>query len=59
VRSADAVALTDTKAFRLSRADFENRLAGTDAVLRRMVSILVARLRDATHELARLRGDDA
>jgi CRP/FNR family transcriptional regulator, cyclic AMP receptor protein len=56
VRSADAVAVTDTKAFRLSRADFEGRLASTDAVLRRMVTILVARLRDATEELSRRRG---
>lgn len=56
-RSADAVAVSDTKAFRLSRADFESRLAGTDTVLRRMVTILVGRLRDATEELARLRGE--
>ena len=47
-RSADAVAVSDTKAFRLSRADFESLLAGTDTVLRRMVTILVWRLRDAT-----------
>lgn len=57
LRSADAVAVSDTKAFRLSRADFESRLAGTDTVLRRMVTILVGRLRDATEELARLRGE--
>ena len=56
-RSADAVAVSDTKAFRLSRADFESRLTGTDTVLRRMVTILVGRLRDATEELARLRGE--
>jgi CRP-like cAMP-binding protein len=59
VRSADAVAVTDTKVFRLSRADFEGRLASTDTVIRRMVAILVQRLRDATEELHRLRGDKA
>ena len=53
-RTAHAVAVEPTKAFRLSRADFEKRVAGTDPVLRRMVTILVARLRDATEELARL-----
>ncbi len=53
-RTAHAVAVEPTKAFRLSRADFEKRVAGTDPVLRRMVTMLVARLRDATEELARL-----
>jgi len=53
-RTADAIAVAPTKAFKLSREDFDKRLANTDPVLRRMVTILVARLRDATEELARL-----
>lgn len=57
-RTAHAVAVEPTKAYRLSRADFEKRVAGTDPVLRRMVTILVTRLRDATAELARLHPDD-
>lgn len=57
-RTADAVAVEPTKAFKLSRGDFEQRVAGTDPVLRRMVTILVARLRDATDELAKLRHQD-
>jgi CRP-like cAMP-binding protein len=57
VRSTDAFSVTDTKAFRLSRADFEGRLASTDAVQRRMVTIFVARLRDAIKKLSRLRAD--
>lgn len=55
VRSADVFAVTETKVFRFSGADFEGRLASTDAVQRRMVIILVARLRDATEKLPRLR----
>ncbi len=58
LRSADAVAVTDTKVFRVSRDEFQNRLSGIDPVLRRMVTILVARLRDATEELSRLRDSD-
>jgi CRP-like cAMP-binding protein len=57
-RSADAFAMTDTKAFRLNRADFDGRLASTDAVQRRMVTICVARLHDATEKLSRLRADE-
>ena len=50
--------MTDTKAFRLNRADFDGRLASTDAVQRRMVTICVARLHDATEKLSRLRADE-
>jgi CRP-like cAMP-binding protein len=57
VRSTDAFSVTDTKEFRLSRADFEGRLASTDVVQRRMVTIFVARLRDAIKKLSRLRAD--
>ena len=56
-RSADAVVVEDAKLFRLSKDDFEGRLAGIDPVLRRMVAILVSRLRDATEELTQLRGE--
>ena len=55
VRSADVSPVTDTKIFRLSRANFEGRLASTDAVQRRMVNFLIMRLRDATEKLSRLR----
>ena len=57
VRSADVIAVNDTKEFRLSRADFEGPLASTDVVQPRMVTILVARLRDATEKLSRLRAN--
>ena len=55
VRSADVFPVTNTKVFRLSRADFEGPLASADAVQPRMVTILVARLRDTTEKLSRLR----
>jgi len=55
VHSANAFAVTYMKVFRLSRADFEGPLASADAVQPRMVTILVARLRDATEKLSRLR----
>ena len=57
VRSADVFPVTDTKVFRLSQADFEGQLASTDAVQRCMVTIRVARLRDATEKQPRLRAD--
>lgn len=51
-RSADAIAAVHTKAIRVSRNEFDKRVAAMDPVMRRIFRILTRRLREATDQIA-------